>query len=165
MKKTKKGNKDGLTIRALTSKDANAYFQIAQKDSEMERFTKFFVVNSIDEAKKKIVSYTSHNEVVYGLFTKSNRLVAVFDVNDDFDDNGNIDGAVVHYFVGRKYRGNNYAYRGIKKLAVELAHEYLNFKFEVRKTNYASRAVQAKLGSEIDTSYTSKDCNLFVYNI
>lgn len=164
MKKTK-SNKDGLTIRALTAKDANAYFQIAQEDSEMKRFTKFFVVNSIDEAKKKIVSYTSHNEVVYGLFTKSNRLVAVFDVNDDFDDNGNIDGAVVHYFVGRKYRGNNYAYRGIKKLAIELAHEYLKFKFEVRKTNYASTAVQAKLGSEIDTSYTSKDCNLFVYNI
>lgn len=164
MKKTK-SNKDGLTIRALTAKDANAYFQIAQEDSEMRRFTNFFVVNSIDEAKKKIVSYTSHNEVVYGLFTKSNRLVAVFDVNDDFDDNGNIDGAVVHYFVGRKYRGNNYAYRGIKKLAVELANEYMKFKFEVRKSNHASTAVQAKLGSEIDTSYTSKDCNLFVYNI
>ncbi len=164
MKKTK-SNKDGLTIRALTSKDANAYFQIAQEDSEMKRFTNFFVVNSIDEAKKKIVSYTSHNEAVYGLFTKSNRLVAVFDVNDDFNDDGDVDGAVVHYFVGRKYRGNNYAYRGIKKLAVELAHEYIKFKFEVRKTNHASIAVQAKLGSEMDTSYASKDCNLFVYNI
>ncbi len=164
MKKTK-SNKDGLTIRALTARDANAYFQIAQEDPEMMRFTKFFVVNSIDEAKKKIVSYTSHNEAVYGLFTKSNRLVAVFDVNDDFNDDGDVDGAVVHYFVGRKYRGNNYAYRGIKKLAVELAHEYIKFKFEVRKTNHASIAVQAKLGSEIDTSYASKDCNLFVYNI
>ena len=164
MKKTK-SNKDGLTIRALTSKDANAYFQIAQEDSEMKRFTNFFVVNSIDEAKKKIVSYTSHNEAVYGLFTKSNRLVAVFDVNDDFNDDGDVDGAVVHYFVGRKYRGNNYAYRGIKKLAVELAHEHIKFKFEVRKTNHASIAVQAKLGSEMDTSYASKDCNLFVYNI
>lgn len=164
MKKTK-SNKDGLSIRVLTTRDANSYFQIAQEDSEMMRFTKFFVVNSIEEAKKKIVSYTSHNEAVYGLFTKSNRLVAVFDVNDDFNEDGDIDGAVVHYFVGRKYRGNNYAYRGIKKLAVELAHEYIKFKFEVRKTNHASRAVQAKLGSEIDTSYASKDCNLFVYNI
>lgn len=163
MKKQK--SKDGLTIRVLTTRDANSYFQIAQEDSEMMRFTKFFVVNSIEEAKKKIVSYTSHNEAVYGLFTKSNRLVAVFDVNDDINEDGAIDGAVVHYFVGRKYRGNNYAYRGIKKLAVELAHEYIKFKFEVRKTNHASRAVQAKLGSEIDTSYTSKDCNLFVYNI
>lgn len=163
MKKQK--SKDGLTIRVLTTRDANSYFQIAQEDSEMMRFTNFFVVNSIEEAKKKIVSYTSHNEAVYGLFTKSNRLVAVFDVNDDFNEDGDIDGAVVHYFVGRKYRGNNYAYRGIKKLAVELAHEYIKFKFEVRKTNHASRAVQAKLGSEIDTSYASKDCNLFVYNI
>lgn len=164
MKKTK-SNKDGLSIRVLTTRDANSYFQIAQEDSEMMRFTKFFVVNSIDEARKKIVSYTSHNEAVYGLFTKSNRLVAVFDVNDDFNDDGDVDGAVVHYFVGRKYRGNNYAYRGIKKLAVELAHEYIKFKFEVRKTNHASLAVQAKLGSEMDTSYASKDCNLFVYNI
>ncbi len=164
MKKTK-SNKDGLTIRALTARDANAYFQIAQEDPEMMRFTKFFVVKSIEEARKKIVSYTTNYEVVYGLFTKSNRLVAVFDVNDDFDEDGAIDGAVVHYFVGRKYRGNNYAYRGIKKLAVELAHEYIKFKFEVRKTNHASRAVQAKLGSEIDTSYASKDCNLFVYSI
>lgn len=164
MKKTK-SNKDGLSIRALTARDAYQYFQIAQEDSDMMRFTKFFVVNSIDEAKKKIVSYTSHNEAVYGLFTKSNRLVAVFDVNDDFNDDGNVDGAVVHYFVGRKYRGNNYAYRGIKKLAVELAHEYIKFKFEVRKTNHASIAVQAKLGSEMDTNYASKDCNLFVYNI
>lgn len=164
MKKTK-SNKDGLSIRVLTTRDANSYFQIAQEDSEMMRFTKFFVVNSIDEAKKKIVSYTSHNEAVYGLFTKSNRLVAVFDVNDDFNDDGDVDGAVVHYFVGRKYRGNNYAYRGIKKLAVELAHEYIKFKFEVRKTNHASLAVQAKLGSEMDTSYASKDSNLFVYNI
>ena len=164
MKKAK-SNKDGLSIRVLTTRDANSYFQIAQEDSEMMRFTKFFVVNSIDEAKKKIVSYTSHNEAVYGLFTKSNRLVAVFDVNDDFNDDGDVDGAVVHYFVGRKYRGNNYAYRGIKKLAVELAHEYTKFKFEVPKTNHASLAVQAKLGSEMDTSYVSKDCNLFVYNI
>lgn len=164
MKKTK-SNKDGLSIRVLTTRDANSYFQIAQEDSEMMRFTKFFVVNSIDEAKKKIVSYTSHNEAVYGLFTKSNRLVAVFDVNDDFNDDGDVDGAVVHYFVGRKYRGSNYAYRGIKKLAVELAHEYIKFKFEVRKTNHASLAVQAKLGSEIDASYASTDCNLFVYNI
>lgn len=163
MKKQK--SKDGLTIRVLTTRDANSYFQIAQEDPDMMRFTNFFVVNSIDEAKKKIVSYTSHNEAVYGLFTKSNRLVAVFDVNDDFNDDGDVDGAVVHYFVGRKYRGNNYAYRGIKKLAVELAHEYIKFKFEVRKTNHASIAVQAKLGSEIDTSYASKDCNLFVYNI
>ena len=164
MKKAK-SNKDGLSIRVLTTRDANSYFQIAQEDSEMMRFTKFFVVNSIDEAKKKIVSYTSHNEAVYGLFTKSNRLVAVFDVNDDFNDDGDVDGAVVHYFVGRKYRGNNYAYRGIKKLAVELAHKYIKFKFEVRKANHASLAVQAKLGSEMDTSYVSKDCNLFVYNI
>lgn len=164
MKKAK-SNKDGLSIRVLTTRDANSYFQIAQEDSEMMRFTKFFVVNSIDEAKKKIVSYTSHNEAVYGLFTKSNRLVAVFDVNDDFNDDGDVDGAVVHYFVGRKYRGNNYAYRGIKKLAVELAHKYIKFKFEVRKTNHASLAVQAKLGSEIDASYASTDCNLFVYNI
>ena len=164
MKKAK-SNKDGLSIRVLTTRDANSYFQIAQEDSEMMRFTKFFVVNSIDEAKKKIVSYTSHNEAVYGLFTKSNRLVAVFDVNDDFNDDGDVDGAVVHYFVGRKYRGNNYAYRGIKKLAVELAHKYIKFKFEVRKTNHASLAVQAKLGSEMDTSYVSKDCNVFVYNI
>ena len=163
MKKQK--SKDGLTIRVLTTRDANSYFQIAQEDPDMMRFTNFFVVNSIDEAKKKIVSYTSHNEAVYGLFTKSNRLVAVFDVNDDFNDDGDVDGAVVHYFVGRKYRGNNSAYRGIKKLAVELAHEYIKFKFEVRKTNHASIAVQAKLGSEIDTSYASKDCNLFVYNI
>lgn len=164
MKKTK-SNKDGLTIRALTARDANAYFQIAREDPDMMRFTNFFVVNSIDEAKKKIVSYTSHNEAVYGLFTKSNRLVAVFDVNDDFNDDGDVDGAVVHYFVGRKYRGNNYAYRGIKKLAVELAHEYIKFKFEVRKVNHASIAVQEKLGSEIDKTYVSKDCNLFVYNI
>ena len=164
MKKTK-SNKNGLSIRALTARDAYQYFQIAQEDPDMMRFTKFFVVNSIDEAKKKIVSYTSHNEAVYGLFTKSNRLVAVFDVNDDFNDDGDVDGAVVHYFVGRKYRGNNYAYRGIKKLAVELAHEYIKFKFEVRKTNHASIAVQAKLGSEMDTSYASTDCNLFVYNI
>lgn len=163
--KKQKNNKNGLSIRALTARDAYQYFQIAQEDPDMMRFTKFFVVNSIDEAKKKIVSYTSHNEAVYGLFTKSNRLVAVFDVNDDFNDDGDVDGAVVHYFVGRKYRGNNYAYRGIKKLAVELAHEYIKFKFEVRKTNHASIAVQAKLGSEMDTSYASKDCNLFVYNI
>lgn len=163
--KKQKNNKNGLSIRALTARDAYQYFQITQEDPDMMRFTKFFVVNSIDEAKKKIVSYTSHNEAVYGLFTKSNRLVAVFDVNDDFNDDGDVDGAVVHYFVGRKYRGNNYAYRGIKKLAVELAHEYIKFKFEVRKTNHASIAVQAKLGSEMDTSYASKDCNLFVYNI
>lgn len=163
--KKQKNNKNGLSIRALTARDAYQYFQIAQEDPDMMRFTNFFVVNSIDEAKKKIVSYTSHNEAVYGLFTKSNRLVAVFDVNDDFNDDGDVDGAVVHYFVGRKYRGNNYAYRGIKKLAVELAHEYIKFKFEVRKTNHASIAVQAKLGSEMDTSYASKDCNLFVYNI
>lgn len=99
------------------------------------------------------------------MFTKSNCLVAVFDVNDDFNESGSIDSAVIHYFVGRKYRGHNYAYRGIKKLAVELAHEYIKFKFEVRKTNLASRAVQAKLGSKIDTSYPVKDCNLFVYTI
>ena len=164
MKKTK-SNKNGLSIRALTARDAYQYFQIAREDPDMMRFTNFFVVNSIDEAKKKIVSYTSHNEAVYGLFTKSNRLVAVFDVNDDFNDDGDVDGAVVHYFVGQKYRGNNYAYRGIKKLAVELAHEYIKFKFEVRKVNHASIAVQEKLGSEIDKTYVSKDFNLIVYNI
>lgn len=166
MKKQKnnKNSKDGLTIRVLTTRDANSYFQIAREDEDLKRYARFFIVSSIDEAKKKIVSYTSHNEAVYGLFTKSNRLVAVFDVNDDFNDDGNVDGAVVHYFVGRKYRGNNYAYRGIKKLAVELAHEYIKFKFEVRKTNHASLAVQAKLGSKMDTSYASTDCNLFVYN-
>lgn len=164
MKKAK-SNKDGLSIRALTARDAYQYFQIAREDEDLKRYARFFIVSSIDEAKKKIVSYTSHNEAVYGLFTKSNRLVAVFDVNDDFNDDGDVDGAVVHYFVGRKYRGNNYAYRGIKKLAVELAHKYIKFKFEVRKTNHASLAVQAKLGSEIDASYASTDCNLFVYNI
>lgn len=164
MKKTK-SNKDGLSIRLLTTKDANSYFQIAQEDEDLKRYARFFIVSSIDEAKKKIVSYTSHNEAVYGLFTKSNRLVAVFDVNDNFDETGAVDGAIVHYFVGKKYRGNNYAYRGIKKLASELAQEYLKLKFEIRKTNHASLAVQAKLGSEMDTSYASTDCNLFVYNI
>ena len=95
----------------------------------------------------------------------SNRLVAVFDVNDDFDETGAVDGAIVHYFVGKKYRGNNYAYRGIKKLASELAQEYLKLKFEIRKTNHASLGVQAKLGSTIDESYTSKECQLFEYSL
>ena len=85
MKKQKnnKNSKDGLTIRVLTTRDANSYFQIAREDEDLKRYARFFIVSSIDEAKKKIVSYTSHNEAVYGLF-KSNRLVAVFDVNDDF---------------------------------------------------------------------------------
>lgn len=164
MKKTK-SNKDGLSIRLLTTKDANSYFQIAQEDEDLKRYARFFIVSSIDEAKKKIVSYTSHNEAVYGLFTKSNRLVAVFDVNDNFDETGAVDGAIVHYFVGKKYRGNNYAYRGIKKLASELAQEYLKLKFEIRKTNHASLGVQAKLGSTIDESYTSKECQLFEYSL
>ena len=164
MKKTK-SNEDGLSIRLLTTKDANSYFQIAQEDEDLKRYARFFIVSSIDEAKKKIVSYTSHNEAVYGLFTKSNRLVAVFDVNDNFDETGAVDGAIVHYFVGKKYRGNNYAYRGIKKLASELAQEYLKLKFEIRKTNHASLGVQAKLGSTIDESYTSKECQLFEYSL
>lgn len=164
MKKTK-SNKDGLTIRALTARDAYQYFQIAQEDEDLKRYARFFIVSSIDEAKKKIVSYTSHNEAVYGLFTKSNRLVAVFDVNDNFDETGAVDGAIVHYFVGKKYRGNNYAYRGIKKLASELAQEYLKLKFEIRKTNHASLGVQAKLGSTIDESYPSKECQLFEYSL
>ncbi len=166
MKKQKnnKNSKDGLTIRVLTTRDANSYFQIAQEDEDLKRYARFFIVSSIDEAKKKIVSYTSHNESVYGLF-KSNRLVAVFDVNDDFDETGAVDGAIVHYFVGKKYRGNNYAYRGIKKLASELAQEYLKLKFEIRKTNHASLGVQAKLGSTIDKSYPSKECQLFEYSL
>lgn len=164
MKKTK-SNKDGLSIRALTARDAYQYFQIAREDEDLKRYARFFIVSSIDEAKKKIVSYTSHNEAVYGLFTKSNRLVAVFDVNDNFDETGAVDGAIVHYFVGKKYRGNNYAYRGIKKLASELAQEYLKLKFEIRKTNHASLGVQAKLGSTIDESYPSKECQLFEYSL
>ena len=184
MKKQKnnKNSKDGLTIRVLTTRDANSYFQIAREDEDLKRYARFFIVSSIDEAKKKgvvldlellssqlsipvIACSARYNEAIYGLFTKSNRLVAVFDVNDNFDETGAVDGAIVHYFVGKKYRGNNYAYRGIKKLASELAQEYLKLKFEIRKTNHASLAVQAKLGSEMDTSYASTDCNLFVYNI
>lgn len=162
MKKQK--SKDGLTIRVLTTRDANSYFQIAREDEELKRYASFFVVNSIEEAKKKIVSYTSHNEAVYGLF-KSNRLVAVFDVNDDYDETGAVDSAIVHYFVGKKYRGNNYAYRGIKKLATELAQDYLKLKFEIRKTNRASLGVQAKLGSSIDKAYHSKEYQLFEFTL
>ena len=162
MKKHK--SKDGLTIRVLTTRDANSYFQIAQEDEELKRYASFFVVSSIEEAKKKIVSYTSHNEAIYGLF-KSNRLVAVFDVNDDFDETGTVDSAIVHYFVGKKYRGNNYAYRGIKKLATELTQDYLKLKFEIRKTNHASLGVQAKLGSSIDKTYHSKEYQLFEFSL
>lgn len=162
MKKQK--SKDGLTIRVLTTRDANSYFQIAQEDEELKRYASFFVVSSIEEAKKKIVSYTSHNEAIYGLF-KSNRLVAVFDVNDDFDETGTVDSAIVHYFVGKKYRGNNYAYRGIKKLATELTQDYLKLKFEIRKTNHASLGVQAKLGSSIDKTYHSKEYQLFEFSL
>ena len=163
MKKQK--TKDGLTIRVLTTRDANAYFQIAREDEELKCYASFFVVNSIEEAQKKIVSYTSNYETVYGLFSKSNRLVAVFDVNDDISKDGTVNSAIVHYFVGRKYRGNNYACRGIKKLAVELAHEYIKFKFEVCNSNHASLEVQSQLGSTIDKTYTSKEYQLFEFNL
>lgn len=163
MKKAKRSNKDGLTIRTLTTKDANSYFQIAQEDSELKKFANFFIVTSIDEAKNKISSYTSHYEILYGLFTKSNRLVAVFDVNDDFNEDGSVTSATIHYFVGKNYRGNNYAYRGIRKLEQELSHIYKNFKFEIRKNNDASISVQKKLGSIVNPSTNEEKCDVYIY--
>ncbi len=153
MKKTKTNN---LTVRALTEKDAFLYYKIATNEPEMRKFTPFFIVTDIQDAQDKIRSYTNRYEKMYGLFNKANRLVAVFDVSDDCIPNG----ASVHYFVGKKYRGQNLAYTGILKLADLLAHKYEHFKFVVNNHNFASSGVQRKLGSvqlteEKDLGYTT----------
>lgn len=140
-----------LSIRELTVADAYAYSRIAN-DSYLHRYACFFEASSIEDACRKISSYS-----LYGLFTKANRLVAVFDVTSDEDI------ATVSYFVGEKYRGNNYAFNGIQYLVNLLSDSFSKFIFEVSKTNIPSLRVQEKLGSKEFSS--TKNYLTFLYSL
>lgn len=154
--KKKKNKRTDLFVRELTTTDAYAYSRIANDDS-LHQYAPFLEALNIKEAQSRIKSYSSEYEKLYGLFTKSNRLVAVFDVTSDTDF------ATISYFVGEKYRGNNYALTGIKYLINLLSNVFSKFLFEVSKTNIPSLIVQEKLGSyELASSTKYKT---FLYSI
>ncbi len=144
-----------LSIRQLTVKDAYRYYKIASAE-DLGEFMFFFSADSIEVAKKKISQSNNRYEKLFGLFTKANRLVAVFDVNDDVGDFG----ATVNYFVAKQFRGNHYATIGIQMLYDML--DYTHFTFEVHKANHYSLAVQKQLGSTIH--HLEKDYIVFSYS-
>lgn len=134
-----------LSVRKLTPKDAWAYKQIAFGE-DLFRYCNFFVASTLEEAEKRIQQNNTNYQTLYGLFTKSNRLVAVFLLSADDAENA----VIVHYFVGERYRGNGYACAGLKLLSGEL--EYNTFRFEVRKKNESCIRVMEKLGAEFERS-------------
>lgn len=139
-KKEKKKRTD-LFVRELTESDAHSYSQISAGD-DLHRYVCFLEASGLDEAEERIRRCTTQYEKLYGLFTKANSLVAIFDVSDDIDH-----GATVHYFVGERHYGNNYAVHGIQHLVKYLYDHYSHFHFEVSEDNIYSLNVQAKLGS------------------
>lgn len=143
--KTKKSTT--LVVRELEISDAYVYSKIAYGEN-LHKYASFFEANSVESAEKRIIqNSTPLFSNIYGLFTKGGRLVASFIVSSEvFPDEDSKLGANVHYFVGEKYWGNNYAYHGIRLLAKNLK-QYNFFKFAIKKTNSASIAVQKKLGS------------------
>lgn len=155
MKKAKKIKRTDLSVRQLTEADAHVYLQISQCDSTdtLHKFVSFLEAHTLEEAKRRIVTYNKQYEKLYGLFTKSNRLVAVFNISDGVKEHNADDidskGATVHFFVGKRYIGNNYAVLGLQELAKELRDTYEYFYFEIKKSNSASLAVQEHLGSEL----------------
>lgn len=141
----KKKKRTDIFVRELNQDDAYKYSMIANgnKDLSLHLYTRFFEASTIKEAERRIKSYTTKYEKLYGLFTKANRLVAVFNVIDDVDMK-----ATVHYFVGKQFRGHGYATLGIQLLAELLADQYSDFYFEIDEQNLASLSVQKKLGSQ-----------------
>lgn len=142
MKHNKKKKGTNLFVRELTLQDAHSYSKIST-GVDLHNYTRFFEAHALDEACKIIERYSTKYEQLYGLFTKANRLVAVFDVSSDVED----DGATVHYFVGERYYGNGYATLGITILAETLSDTYSHFHFEVSEENIYSILVQKHLGS------------------
>lgn len=135
----KNNNLNSLTVRRLTEGNAFSYALIADpNDATLKEFATFFVVSNLSRARKMLKSGN-----FYGLFQKS-KLVAVFAILD-----GAFPGeAIVHYFVAQQYRGNNFAYIGLSKLANLFAKSYDFFTFLINPVNYASIITQKKLGSE-----------------
>ena len=144
-KGTTKKNKEqtGMFVRELVVADAPLYMKIAH-DEQISMYTSFFFANSIDEAKKCIRSNTTHYCRIYGLFTKANRLVGVYTVDDDARG-----GATVCYMIGERYRGKGYASKGIWLLSEVYSAVYQYFTFSVRKSNLASIRVQESLGAKL----------------
>ncbi len=141
MKQGKKKKRTDFSVRELTTADAYNYSKIAA-GTDLHKYAKFFEASTLDEARKRIVQSSNRYESLYGLFTKAKRLVAVFYVSEDIDNT-----AIVHYFVGEQYYGNNYAIKGIRCLSDVLSGIYSCFHFEINKENVHSINVQNKLGS------------------
>lgn len=154
-KKTKRAE---LTVRQLVDSDAWVYKQIAWGEA-VSTFCSFFLAETIDDARKKIAENNRNHQRLYGLFNKSNRLLAAFLVSDDVT----TPSAVVHYFVGERYRGNGYAVSGIYLLSELLFFEYERFSFEVRNNNAASIRVMEKIEAEMTRE--SKTMKYFVYQL
>lgn len=153
----KKQKRTNLFVRELTIKDAHSYSKISTGDN-LHSFTPFFEAYTIEEARKRIENYITKYEKLYGLFTKANRLVAVFNVIDAVDSSRD---ATVHYFVGEQYYGNNYAAIGITLLSELLAGKYSHFYFEIDVDNTHSINVQKKIGSR--EGKTMNQYRSFVY--
>lgn len=152
--KKKKGT--NLFVRELTLSDAHSYSRIST-GSYLHKYANFFEAYSLEEAQNRIRRSTNNYERLYGLFTKSNRLVAVFDVSDGMDGD-----ATVHYFVGERYYGKGYAAIGIQKLSALLSDKYSHFHFEVDKDNTYSTNVQKQIGAQ--ECEISKNFVTFVYS-
>lgn len=142
----KRLKKDALSIRKLNSEDAYLYSQIAYGE-RLHNYACFFEAHSIEDARRKIADFSNQYDTAYGLFTKGNRLVAVYVVCEQSDNS-----ATVHYFVGERYWGNHYASRGIELLTNVLHEQYDFLIFEIRKSNIASLKVQKRIGSELFSS-------------
>lgn len=141
---TKKSKKrTDMFVRELGVDDAPLYVKIAH-DEQISMYTSFFFADTTDAAKKCIRSNTTQYCRIYGLFTKANRLVGVYTVEDDA-----LGGATVCYMIGERYRGQGYASKGIRLLAEVYSAVYQYFSFSIRKSNLASIRVQECLGSEL----------------
>lgn len=139
-------NLNSLTVRRLTEGNAFSYALIADpNDADLKEFATFFVVSNFSRAREMLKSGN-----FYGLFQKS-KLVAVFAILDGAFPRE----AIVHYFVAKQYRGNNFAYIGLSKLANLFAKSYDFFTFLINPVNYASVITQKKLGS---VRFSDEDC-------
>lgn len=143
----KKKIKTDLSVRELTTKDANSYYSIS-KGASLHRYANFFEANTLKAAQQRIEAACNNPyEKMYGLFAKT-RLVSVYLVVQEACDDADDDGAIVHCFVGEKYYGNNLASRGICLLTELLNGVYSHFHFEIENSNEASLHIPSKLGAE-----------------
>ncbi len=137
------GRRTEMFVREIGLSDRVGYLRISRLE-DIGDYVSFMAADSLQEATERIEHYQRmHNTKLYGLFSKSNRLIGVMDAVHYPGDNY----ATVSYFIGKRYRGNGYAELAIKILFDTLDVDELHF--EVHELNSASHRVQQKLHSRV----------------